>query len=220
MNVCVVIPSYNVAQTIGGIVKEITALSFDAVVVDDGSSDSTAGEAAQFGAVVLRNSANLGKGASLKTGFAYCLEKGYEAVITMDGDGQHSPAEIKNFMSALALHPQADMIIGNRMRYPLDMPYIRRLTNKAMSWLLSYLCKQAIPDTQNGFRLIKSSILKDLKLKSDRFEIESEMIIAGARKGAKIISIPVCSLYKNTSSQINPILDTARFIKFILPYLR
>jgi glycosyltransferase involved in cell wall biosynthesis len=219
MKICVVIPSYNVAQTIGGIVKEITAQSIDTVVIDDGSSDSTLEETDRFAAVVLRNERNLGKGASLKKGFAYCLQNGYEVVIAMDGDGQHSPSEIRSFLDALKLNPQADMIVGNRMHCPQDMPCIRRLTNKIMSGLISYLCKQDIPDSQNGFRLIKSAVLKDLELKSNRFEIESEMIVACARKGAKIISIPVCSVYRNIPSQINPILDTVRFIKFILPYL-
>lgn len=216
---CVIIPSYNVAGTIQALVREIRRQDMDVVVVDDGSSDLTFQEAQGGGAVVLRNSVNLGKGASLKKGFGYCLEKGYELVIAMDGDGQHLPADIAGFLRAQEAHPEADMIIGNRMDSPLGMPLARRLTNKFMSGLISLICKQNIPDSQNGFRLIRSALLKGLDLKSDRFEIESEMLIKGAQKGARIISIPIRSVYKNNASRINPVTDTIRFIRFILPYL-
>lgn len=219
MRVCVVIPSYNVAKTIGNIVREIRQQDIDVIVIDDGSSDLTFDKAAQSAAIVLSNKTNLGKGASLKRGFAYALEKGYDALIAMDGDGQHLSSDVVNFLKAYEANPDADIIVGNRMNCPLGMPFARQLTNRVMSGLISFICKQDIPDSQNGFRLIKSALLKALDLKSDRFEVESEMIIKGAQKGAKIMSIPICSVYKNSGSQINPITDTVRFIKFILPYL-
>lgn len=219
MGACAVIPSYNVSATIRGIVKEIKRQGIDVIVIDDGSSDLTSDEAAQAGAAVLKNKINLGKGASLRKGFTYALSRGYDTIITLDGDGQHLPDDISGFLRAQDEYPDADMIIGNRMNCPSGMPLARRLTNKAMSGLISFICKQDIPDTQNGFRLIRSVLLKRIDLRSDRFEVESEMIIKCAQGGAQIISIPVCSVYKNKSSQINPITDTLRFSRFILPYL-
>lgn len=219
MAICAVIPSYNVSATIQGIAGEIKRQGIDVIVVDDGSSDPTSDKAAKAGAEVLRNKINLGKGSSLRKGFALALSRGYDAVITLDGDGQHLPEDIAVFLKTHRVYPEAAMIVGNRMACPTGMPFARRLTNRAMSGLISFICGQGIPDTQNGFRLIKCSLLKNIELRSDRFEVESELTIKCAQGGGKIISIPVSSVYKNKSSQINPLTDTARFIRFILPHL-
>lgn len=219
MAACAVIPSYNVSASIGKIVREIRGQGIEVIVIDDGSSDLTSDEARRSGALVLKNKANLGKGASLRRGFARALSEGYATIITLDGDGQHLPADITGFLKAQGAYPQAGMIIGNRMNRPSGMPFARRITNRIMSGLISFICKQDIPDTQNGFRLINGELLKKLDLRSDRFEVESEMIIKCGREGWRIISIPVSSVYENKDSQINPITDTLRFIKFILPYL-
>lgn len=219
MAACAVIPSYNVSASIGNIVREIKRQGIDVIVIDDGSSDLTSDEARRSGAFVLKNKANLGKGASLRRGFARALSEGYATIITLDGDGQHLPADITGFLKAQGAYPQAGMIIGNRMNCPSGMPFARRITNRIMSGLISFICNQDIPDTQNGFRLINGELLKKLDLRSDRFEVESEMIIKCGREGWRIISIPASSVYENSGSQINPITDTLRFIKFILPYL-
>jgi glycosyltransferase involved in cell wall biosynthesis len=217
---CVIIPSYNVAKTIGPIVYELRKQNLDVLVVDDGSTDSTSEAADKNGAIVLKNQVNRGKGDALRRGLQYAADKGYDALITMDGDGQHSPEDVINFLKAQAIHPEAGLIIGNRMQCPRGMPILRLLTNRIMSTFISWLCRQHIPDSQNGFRLIKRQSLQEMKLKSSRFEIESEIILEAARIGAKIISIPICPIYKGHPSSISPLLDTLRFIRFSLPYLR
>lgn len=219
MKACVIIPSYNVAKTIGRIVQELRKQGLDVLVVDDGSRDSTSEAADKSGAIVLKNQVNRGKGAALRRGLQYAADKGYDALITMDGDGQHSPEDVINFLKAQAEHPEADIIIGSRMQRPGGMPLPRLLTNRIMSTFISWLCRQHIPDSQNGFRLIKRQSLQAMKLKSSRFEIESEIILEAARTGAKIISIPICPIYKGHPSSISPLLDTLRFIRFSLPYL-
>lgn len=216
---CVIIPSYNVGKTIGRIVQELKRQDLDVLVIDDGSTDSTSEAADKNGAIVLKNQVNLGKGASLRRGLQYAVDKGYDALITMDGDGQHSPNDVINFLKAQAMHPEADLIIGNRMQCPRGMPILRLLTNRLMSTFISWICRQHIPDSQNGFRLIKRQSLQGMKLKSSRFEIESEIILEAARIGAKIISIPISPIYKGHLSSISPLLDTLRFIRFSLPYL-
>lgn len=217
---CVIIPSYNVVKAIGRIVQELRKQDLDVLVVDDGSRDSTSEAADKSGAIVLKNQVNRGKGAALRRGLQYAADKGYDAVITMDGDGQHSPEDVINFLKAQAMHPEAEIIIGNRMQCPGGMPLPRLLTNRLMSTFISWLCRQHIPDSQNGFRLIKRQSLQAMKLKSSRFEIESEIILEAARIGAKIISIPICPIYEGHPSSISPLLDTVRFIRFSLPYLR
>jgi hypothetical protein len=100
-----------------------------------------------------------------------------------------------------------------------NMPVVRVLTNKIMSWFISGLCKQKIPDTQCGFRLIKKEVLERLRLTTSKFEIESEILIKASRLGFKIESLPIKSVYIGEKSHINPFIDTIKFIKFIFKEL-
>lgn len=214
-NVRVLIPSYNEAKTIGGIIGDVTARGFRVYVVDDGSSDGTAAIAGGAGAVVIRNSRNMGKGAALREGFRRILRDGCDAVVIMDGDGQHEASSIADFVKEMD-SSGADIVIGNRMADPGPMPYVRRQTNAFMSWLISRICGQEIPDTQCGYKLIKRRVLEDIKTDSSNFEIESELVIRACRKGFKIRSVPVRAIYGEEKSRINPIIDTLRFMAFII----
>jgi glycosyltransferase involved in cell wall biosynthesis len=215
MKICVIIPTYNEANAIANLVRKIKQQELEVVVVDDGSYDNTFRIAEDSGATVLHNPNNEGKGASLIKGFCYASGKDFDAVITMDGDGQHLPSEIPYFIR-LAKYSNSGIFIGNRMLKRKDMPLIRILTNKLMSWFISSLAKQKIPDTQCGFRLIKKEVLKKIDLRTRKYETESEIIIQAARLGFKIESVLIKTIYKGEKSQINPIIDTMRFIKFIL----
>ena len=215
MKACVIIPAYNESQEISGLIQEIKGQNLDVLVVDDGSTDSTAQIAAGAGAIVLRNIINEGKGACLKKGFKYAQVNNFDAVITMDGDGQHLPQDLKSFMR-VASNSRSDIFAGNRMLETKCMPRIRVITNKFMSWIISILCKQNIPDTQCGFRLIKRGVLDKIELKTSKFETETEILIKASRAGFKIESIPIKTIYRGGKSQINPFVDTLRFLKFIL----
>lgn len=214
MKTCVIIPTYNEAKTIASIVFPLCDQGFEVVVVDDGSQDTTAQNARQHGATVLTNPINQGKGASLIRGFQYALGKGYEAVITMDGDGQHLPEDAAYFIR-LAEHSQSGILIGNRMSRTAKMPFIRIATNIFMSWLLSVFAGQRIPDTQCGLRLIKKAVLERVRLTTTKFETDSELLIQAARLGFKIESVPIKAIYAGEKSQINPIIDTLRFVRFM-----
>jgi len=214
MKICVVIPSYNESKEISNIVSQIKTLGHAVVIVDDGSSDDTAQIAEAGGAVVLRNQSNLGKGASLIKGFDYALGGDFEAVVAMDGDGQHLTEDISRFI-AQAKSSEAALFVGNRMGQAKSMPMVRYLTNAFMSWLISELIRQRVPDTQCGFRLIKIWLLRRLKLTTTNYEIESEMLIKASRLGAKIESVPIHAIYRGAKSQINPFVDTVRFVIFL-----
>jgi len=218
MKICVVIPTYNEAKEIARLVRDIKLLNLDVVVVDDGSRDNTCQIAKDNGAIVLRNQDNEGKGASLIKGFKYALLRGYDAVITMDGDGQHLPQDLPNFIR-LAEHSNSQILIGNRMQTTKNMPRVRILTNQLMSWLISVVIKQRISDTQCGFRLLKKEVLQKINLITTNYEIESEILIKGARLGFRIESVPIKTIYLNEKSRINPFLDTLRFIKFVVSEL-
>ncbi|MFZ2357085.1 MAG: glycosyltransferase family 2 protein [Candidatus Omnitrophota bacterium] len=219
MKLCVIIPTFNESKAIGGIISTICKLGLDVLVVDDGSNDNTAEIAGVGGATVIKNKANKGKGAALAEGFHYALDKGMEAVITMDGDGQHSPKDIPVFLSAIP-NSNSGIIIGNRMSKKRNMPLLRVLTNKFMSRLISSIVKQEIPDTQCGFRLIKSDVLRILNLRTCKYDTESEILIKAARSGFKIESVPIDSIYRGEKSKINPFIDSIRFFKLIIRELK
>ena len=212
MKTCVLIPSFNEERTIGSIVREIKDMGLDVIVVDDGSSDDTQKVASENGALVMRHVKNMGKGASIKEGFDFILRTtNFDAVIVMDGDGQHNPGDIPKFITRAEEYGD-DIIIGNRMTLPKDMPFARLATNKFMSFLLSTMCKQSIPDTQCGFRLIKRKIFKAIDLESKKYDLESEFLIQASRKQFKIASVPIETIYRDELSRIHPVKDSIRFI--------
>lgn len=218
LKVCVLIPTFNESKTIGKLIRDIKKIGLDIFVIDDGSQDDTFQIATYSGAIVISNAKNLGKGMSLRRGLDYIKELNYQAVIIMDGDGQHTSDDIPQFIKA-AKDPEVSIIIGNRMSAAKGMPFLRWFTNKFMSWVISLFCRVKIPDSQCGFRIIKIEVLKDIKLRTSKYEIESELLIKAAKRGFKIKSIPIKTIYQGQSSQINPILDTLRFIRFILKEL-
>jgi glycosyltransferase involved in cell wall biosynthesis len=215
MKLAVLIPAHNESSKIHDLIKSVRNQFLDVIVIDDGSTDDTAEIASANRAEVLRNERNVGKGASLIRGFAYALSKGYDAVLTMDGDGQHLPQDIPKFIAA-SKSQEFGIIIGNRMARVANMPRIRIITNSIMSWLISIITKQNIPDSQCGFRLIKKDVLETIKLRTTNFEIESEMLIEASHAGFAISSVPIQTIYDNELSHIHPWRDTVRFFKYIL----
>ncbi len=158
MRTCVIIPAYNESRAIGSLVSQIRLLGLDAIIIDDGSSDSTEKIAKENGALVMHNESNIGKGASLIKGYNFALSKGCDAVISMDGDGQHSSEDIMSFINK-AEASKSKIVIGNRMASTKQMPVVRIITNRIMSVFISLITKQNIPDTQCGFRLIHRELL-------------------------------------------------------------
>jgi len=183
--------------------------------VDDGSTDKTAELAAAEGAVVVQHKVNKGKGASMREGFSHILKRGFELVVVMDGDNQHEVEDIDAFLSRME-ETGADMVVGNRMHDITLMPSERVHTNRFMSSLISMISGQKVPDTQCGFRLIKASLLESIRLESSNYEIESEMIIRAAKKGYRIESVPIKTIYRDEKSCINPVVDTLRFFYFLI----
>lgn len=215
MRTCIVIPTYNESKTIAGLIQQARSLGFEVVVIDDGSSDNTVDIAATCKAQVLRNIKNLGKGAALAKGYNLAVAQGFDAVISMDGDGQHSCDDLAVFMRK-AESSNCGVIVGNRMAITKQMPWLRVATNRFMSQLISKITGQYIPDTQCGFRLIKKDLLQKLNLSTSKYETESEILIQAARLGFKIESVPVRTIYSGQKSRINPCVDTLRFLRFII----
>lgn len=216
MKPLIIIPVFNEEKNLGRVIAPILDSEiFDVLVIDDGSEDSSFEVARSYGVSVIRNKSNLGKGASLKKGFEYGIRNGHESIITSDGDGQHKFEDILTLYNAW-MKSDADIVIGNRMWHPVGMPYIRRVTNRIMSKLISFMTKSKIPDTQCGLKLIRSKILKEINISSNKFEVESEILFQVLKKGYKVLSVNISSVYfSKRKSHIRPLRDTFRFVRFL-----
>lgn len=218
--IAAVIPAYNEQTHIGEVVLRTRAQLDHVLVVDDGSNDKTAERARAAGALVIAHPQNRGKGEAIKTGLRYWLDRGIEFVIILDSDGQHRPEEIDRFLAIAMLSQKPKLVLGNRMNNVSRMPYVRRLVNRFMSWEISRLCRQTIPDTQCGFRMLHRDLIPDLLGGAARFDYETEMLFIASRKGFRIYSVPISTVYSDEVSSIHPVRDTVRFFKLIQRYRR
>ena len=214
--VAAIIPAYLEEKHIGDVVTRTIEQLDNVLVVDDGSSDATAANARAAGAELIVHERNLGKGDSIKTGLRYWLDRGFQHVVILDGDGQHLPEEISRFIAAAP--GGAELLVGTRMNDVRQMPLVRRLVNRYMSRKISRLCGQDIPDTQCGFRMLSAAVIPDLLMGSERFDYETEMLIVVSRKGCRIGAVPISTVYSDEVSSIHPMQDAIRFFKLMRRY--
>jgi glycosyltransferase involved in cell wall biosynthesis len=156
--VIAVVPAHNEEAAIGGVIDEIKAFdrTFDVVVIDDGSVDTTSTVAARHGAAVLSLPYNLGIGGAVQTGFMYALEYGYETAVRLDGDGQHIAAELGTLLEALAAGG-VDIVTGSRFaggEGSFRPPFARRIGIAWFAGLVSLLTRQRVTDTTSGFQAL------------------------------------------------------------------
>ena len=215
-DLCAVIPAYNAARHLPAVIDRVAGhVPRDRIlVVDDGSSDETRDVAARAGATVVPHAQNQGKGAAIRTGLARAQELGPTFAILLDADGQHNPDDIPAFV-ARQRETGADMVVGNRLVRAANMPWLRKATNYVTSAVVSLLAGRHVPDSQNGYRLVRVAHFKKFPLTTSRYEIESEMIIRAGRAGGKIASVPVETIYGDERSFINPLVDTGRFLRMV-----
>lgn len=215
---CAIIPAFNAQETIGNLVRRIKQQGLSVIVVNDGSTDQTAAVASAQGALVISHLHNEGKGSALRAGFEHALRARFEGIITMDSDGQHDPEEIALLIEAGDRH-QADIVVGDRMSRGGPMPPIRRRTNALMSWWVSLIARQPLPDSQCGFRFIRAGALEQCSLRARRYEIETELLLGAAANRRKIVFVPIRSIYSEQHlSYIHPVREGIRFIGILLRY--
>lgn len=207
-----VIPAYQAAATLRGVIAHVreVAPALLLVVVDDGSTDGTAAAAAGAD-VVVRLDANRGKGAALRAGFAAATARGCEAVVTIDADGQHDADCIPSLLRALA---DADLVLGARARAGTAMPLVRRVANGLSTRLIGWCAGRAIRDAQCGFRAIRMALLQAVPHAGDRYEAETAFVIRAARAGARIAEVEIPTLY-GPPSHFRPLPDAARIVATI-----
>jgi glycosyltransferase involved in cell wall biosynthesis len=213
-----VIPAYQDEKHIGDTVRRTRERLDHVIVIDDGSSDRTAQRAREAGAEVIVHDENRGKGEALKTGLGHWLDREITWVSLLDSDGQHLPEEIDRFMAAAAAATRPSFFIGNRMNDLAGMPFVRRIVNRYMSRRISRVCGQEIPDTQCGFRMLDRQLIPELLGGGHRFDYETEVLIIASRKGYRIESVPITTVYTDQVSKIHPLRDALRFFKMMWRY--
>ena len=204
------IPGYDEGPRIAAVVQGARRY-LPVVVVDDGSTDDTSAQAEAAGATVLRQVPNAGKGAALRAGFRYALENGAEAVVTLDADGQHDPAEIPSFLAAFEAS-RPELIVGQRDFG--SMPAVRRLSNTLGTVVLSAALGRYVADNQSGYRLIGRRLMTALLDSNESgFEFEVEMIARCIALGLPMTHVPIRTIYAGEPSHIRPAAHLREFLR-------
>jgi glycosyltransferase involved in cell wall biosynthesis len=204
------IPAYQAASSIADVVRRTRALFEHVLVVDDGSDDATGRAAGGEGARVLRHERNLGKGRALRTAFTDLFERGFEAVVTLDADGQHVPEQIPRLVDAMGAG--ADLVIGSREHHFARMHPLRRASNRWSSRAISCFAGRPFADVQSGFRVYTRGLVDRTGFPEPRFEAESAVVVRAARLGMRVVCVPVELGFADgrTTSHYRPFIDSLR----------
>jgi glycosyltransferase involved in cell wall biosynthesis len=209
-----VIPCLNEAPRVGAVVTALQPRLDRIIVVDDGSTDDTARVAQEAGAQVVRHTSRRGKGAALESGFRHALQAGCSWALTLDGDGQHAPADAGRFFRC-AERTGTPLVAGDRMHDPAAIPRVRRWVNRWMSWSVSRLAGVPLRDSQCGYRLMRLAEWRALRLDAHHFVYESELLVAWCRAGHRVEFVPIEVIYgRGEVSHIAPLRDTLRWLRW------
>lgn len=220
MGPCVVIPAFNAEQTIVRVVTEVVSLGCRVLVVDDGSIDRTAALVADLPVHLISHGRNRGKGAALKTGFAWALEQGCPGVVSVDADGQHEVSAIPLLVAA-AGREGAAILIASRYAQFQQMAGLRRHWNRFGAWCIKKRTGFNIDDSQSGFRYYSADLLRSLDLEKNGYDLEMEVLVKAWRAGLRIDSIPVAARVADgrATSHFRPVRDTWNICMTFLRYM-
>ncbi len=214
-DVFVVIPGYNEASVIAGVVRDVVALGVSVVVVDDASSDDTAGQAARAGAITIRHALNRGQGASLQTGLELSLRQGARAIVTFDADGQHRSKDILALLEPILIG-EYDVTLGSRFLGSADdIPATRQILLKAGVAFTRIFSRAEVTDVHNGLRAFSRRAAQTIRIRQDRMAHASEILDQVVDSGLPYVEVPVHVRYteysrakgQRTSSVLRVVLD-------------
>jgi glycosyltransferase involved in cell wall biosynthesis len=211
---CVIIPTYNNYKTLQQVIEDVLVFTEDVIVVNDGSTDSTAEILVQFPQIQqIHLSQNKGKGNALRQGFKHADSLGYRFAITIDSDGQHFPEDIPAFIEALEKEENKEILfIGSRNMTQHGVPKKSSFGNKFSNFWFWVETGTRLQDTQSGFRLYPLFAMKKLKFYTQKFEFEIEAIVKAAWSGIEVKNIPIRIHYEleDRVSHFRPFKDFTR----------
>ena len=219
-SIWILIPAFNEGRALREVCEGVSRNCKNIVVVNDGSDDDTGRIAGRTGCVVLNHDRNRGKGAALKTGFRWLLERDCSAVLTLDADGQHDPSEIPKFLEFFEKNRPEGIIIGTRSIEREKMPHYRAIPNRIGELFISLAARRHIVDTQSGFRLYSRGVIEKIRCTSDGFDMEAEILIKSSREGFELFSLPIRTIYQEGyTSHFRPVRDFYKISKVVLKNL-
>lgn len=198
-DVWVVIPLFNEATVIGGVIEELLVSFRNVVCIDDGSRDGSGEVASGAGAKVVRHPINLGQGAALQTGFEYALERGATYVVTFDADGQHRVIDACAMLERARAEELA-VVFGSRFLDDRTQPgLLKKIVLKTAVWVTNLTTRTKLTDAHNGLRVIREDALRMVKLRQDRMAHGTEIVVQLGRTGLPYAEQPVEVLYTDYS---------------------
>lgn len=219
MNFAVVIPALNEASQIRAVVASALAHCAHVIVIDDGSTDGTSSLIADLPITLIRHDTPHGKAASLRDGFRDALQRGFDAVVTMDGDGQHAASDIPRIVAAARRYP-GHVVIGARLINREQQPARRRRANAVADWGVGWACGHKVVDSQSGQRFYPRAVMELVDVSTRfGFVFESEILIeANWRLGIRTVSVPIESRYPadRRASHFRAVRDTTRITRMII----
>jgi glycosyltransferase involved in cell wall biosynthesis len=219
--ISVIIPVFNEELTIDNIIKRAEVvmqklgLKYELIVVDDCSTDGSLEFSKRHGAKVYSLNKHMGKGYALRAGFAKA--KG-DIITTIDSDGSHRPEELPLLLSPI-LQDAADLVIGSRYlnQNPAAAKKLNAVGVRLFNFLIKVFTGAAVSDSQSGYRVMKCKILRNMRLRSGGYEIESEMLVKTARQGFRVVEVPI-SFEQRTygTSRLDPLVDGFKILLAIV----
>lgn len=201
--VCVIIPTYNNAKTIGKVVKDTLQYSKNIIVVNDGSTDETLDVLSTInGFKLLTYPANKGKGFAIQTGFKAAIEQGFDYAITIDSDGQHFPSDLELIFKEHSKRPDT-LLIGSRNIQAEGMPGKNTFANKFSNFWFWVETAQKLPDTQSGFRLYPIYKYKNTRWFTTKYEFEIEILVRSKWSGISILPVPINVYYPPEDERVS-----------------
>ena len=217
--VWIAIPAYEEASTIRALAQSALMHCPNVIVVDDGSRDGTAAQLRGLPVTLLTHEVNRGKAASLRTAFAHALDRDARCVITMDGDGQHDPADAPELLAAWQRHADR-IVIGSRLHDRDHFPPARYHANRFACFWISWAAGHPIADSQSGFRVYPREALQislNRRVHGSRFTFESEALIEAAQRGYSTLAVAIPGHYpaKARPSHFRPVIDIAKIVVMV-----
>ncbi|WP_254822971.1 glycosyltransferase family 2 protein [Haloglomus halophilum] len=217
------IPAYNEEVGIGSVILRASEYASEVVVVDDGSTDQTVEVAREAGATVIEHESNSGKGAAVQTLFDHVAGQSFDALVLIDGDGQHVPSDIPQVVGPVS-EGESDLVVGSRYLEDSgedETPRYRRFGQRVLDMLTMGSSRTNVTDSQSGFRAFSPKAVEELELNSQSFGVESEMISEASSKGLDIEERSIDVRYDGIDGQTqNPLRHGLSVVTFLLTLVR